>query len=289
MATSAGILYLVGTPIGNLGDLTQRAVDVLSQVSHVAAEDTRRSRALLTHLKLANKKLHRVDAHASDRQLARIVELLVEGESVALVTDAGMPAVSDPGALLVRRAASAGIAVRCLPGPSAVTAAVALSGLVTGAFWFAGFLPKQGGKRRRAIDRIVTCPDPVVLFEAPGRTAATLRELADRIPERDAVVCRELTKLHEQTLRGTVSELALRSDAWRGEIVLVLGPPSEDAVQEHEQPLHPDLDARIAERLRQGAPTKTIAAELAEQSSLTRREAYARVQAVRDRVGCRSS
>ncbi|HOU91465.1 MAG TPA: 16S rRNA (cytidine(1402)-2'-O)-methyltransferase [Polyangiaceae bacterium] len=272
-------LFVVGTPIGNLDDLTLRAAETLRRVPHVAAEDTRRTRALLSHLGAHGRALHALDANASDRAVAGVVARLVAGEDVALVTDAGMPAVSDPGARLVAAAAAAGAAVRVVPGPSALTAAVAVSGLVEGPFWFAGFLPRKGGKRRDALERIARSGEPVVLFESPQRTAASLADLAARQPARPAAVCRELTKVHEAIERGTLAELAARAE-WRGEVVIVLGPgalvPAPSTAGEAE------VRAAVRRRLEQGESVREVAAALAAETGRPRRELYALAQAERD-------
>ncbi|HKO93321.1 MAG TPA: 16S rRNA (cytidine(1402)-2'-O)-methyltransferase, partial [Polyangiaceae bacterium] len=218
----SGCLFVVSTPIGNLGDITRRAVEVLNLVPCVVAEDTRRTRALLSALAIASKDVRALNAHSSAEAVAQIVARLERGEDVALVTDAGTPAVSDPGRALVQGAAAHGIPIRVVPGPSAVTAAVALSGLVEGPFCFFGFLPRRGAARQRYLERIAESPEPVVIFEAPPRLTETLRELAAALPERRAFIGRELTKLYEEGLRGTLAELAARTDEWRGEIVLVI-------------------------------------------------------------------
>jgi 16S rRNA (cytidine1402-2'-O)-methyltransferase len=279
-ATNTGTLYVVGTPIGNLGDITLRALETLRAVDDIAAEDTRRTRALLTHFGITGKRLHSVDAHASERTLENVLQRLCEGHDVALVTDAGMPTVSDPGAALVRAAVARNLSVVALPGPSAVTAASALSGLVEASFWFAGFPPRRGGKRESLFERIASFPDPVILFESPNRVAETLGELAAVQPGRSATISREITKLHEETLRGSLGDLAERAagESFRGEITIVLGPvDSEEAASLGDA----ELDAEIETRLKKGSPTKAIAAELAALSGRPRREVYARVEALR--------
>ena len=278
----AGCLYVVGTPIGNLGDLSQRASTLLAAVDRVAAEDTRRARALLSHLGLRRKAVVRLDAHATDSGIAAVLDELERGRSVALVSDAGMPAVSDPGARVVQAAVARNLGVVVIPGPSAVSTAVALSGLVEGPFSFVGFLPRRGRKRAEALERVARAAEPVVLFEAPGRTQATLSELAQAMPDRPAVVCRELTKLHEEAHRGTLTELCSVS-TWRGEITIVLGAagpiaPTSDCSADG------SLEAAIVERLRAGASAKTVVAELAPTTDIPRRELYARVQALRDQA-----
>lgn len=271
-------LYVVGTPIGNLGDITFRAVETLRHVSRIAAEDTRRTRALLSHLGISGKPLDIIEAHRSDRALDALVDHLLAGDSIALVTDAGMPTISDPGTQLIRKAASRHVPVRVVPGPSAVTAAIAVSGLVDGSFWFVGFLPRSGGRRTQLIARIAESTEPSVLFESPHRIETTLADLARTMPERVAAVSRELTKLHEETVRGTLQDLFARGN-YRGEICIVVGPnPSaRESVDEV------TLDGWIVEGLREGTPTKTLAALLGPRSGLPRRQIYARIEQIRAR------
>lgn len=272
-------LYVVATPIGNLGDLTPRAREALAAATRVFAEDTRRTRGLLAYAGIAGKMLVRVDAHATPERLARLVAGLDANESVALVTDAGAPGVSDPGAALVRAAAEQGVLVVPIPGPSAVTAAIAASGLVEGPFFFLGFLPRQGKKRELALERVANTAEPVVLFESPQRIPETLRDLAASTPEREAALCRELTKLHEEILRGTLGALAALERAWLGEITLVLGAHATAPAEAAPDPA--EIDAEIASRLAQGTSPKDLAGELAARLRIPRRTAYARVLAVR--------
>ena len=275
----AGKLYLVGTPIGNLGDITLRALETLKQTKHIAAEDTRRTRQLLTHFAITERALHALDANASPRKISELLELLEGDTDVALVTDAGMPSVSDPGTALVRGAHARGIVVCPIPGASAVTAAVGASGLVDSSFAFLGFLPRTGRKRKDALTRIEKSVDPVLLFESPQRMAATLRELSERIPDRACTLCREITKLHEEIAPSTLAELAAREGEWRGEITLVIAAaPASDGEEV-------DLDAlelRIGARLDEGATVKTIVTELGDDAGLPRRDLYALVQKLRE-------
>jgi 16S rRNA (cytidine1402-2'-O)-methyltransferase len=274
-------LFIVATPIGNLADLGARAADTLRNAELVLAEDTRRTRALLSHLGAGKKPVIRVDAHAEPRRIERLLDSFTGDTTVALVTDAGVPGVSDPGAAIVRGAAARGIRVIPIPGPSALTAAIAVSGLVEGPFSFLGFLPRQGKKRRLALERVAASTDPVVLFEAPGRISDTLRELAASDPQRQAVLCRELTKLHEETLRGTLSELAAIERDWLGEVTLVLGAAGREARDVAFDPA--ETDEEIARLLAKGAHPRDLSAELAGRLGIPRRLAYARVLAVRDR------
>lgn len=276
MGDGAGTLFVVATPIGNLGDVTARAIETLRACDRVVAEDTRRTRQLLTHLGIAGKPVDRLDAHASDADCARVVEKLVAGERVALVTDAGTPGVSDPGERVVEAAVAAGVPVVPIPGASAVLAALVASGLAgDGRFRFLGFLPRDGAERRQAIAVVSDTPETVVLFEAPNRTATTLRDLADATPARGVCVARELTKLHEELVRGTCATLAGDEREWIGEIVLVLGPHEPEA---RELAVDDDaIDARIDEALARGEHARTVAERLAAWSGRPRRALYERV------------
>jgi 16S rRNA (cytidine1402-2'-O)-methyltransferase len=275
----AGKLYLVGTPIGNLGDITLRALETLKQTKHIAAEDTRRTRQLLTHFAILERNLHALDANASPRKIEELLQLLDSGEDVALVTDAGMPSVSDPGTALVRGAHARGLTVSPIPGASAVTAAVGASGLVDASFIFLGFLPRHGRKRKDALTRIEKSLDPVLIFESPQRMAATLCELAERMPERACTLCREISKMYEEIAPSTVRELSLREGEWRGEITLVIA--AADERSDEPVDLAP-IEARITARLAEGATVKTIVGELGEDTALPRRELYALVQRLRE-------
>jgi 16S rRNA (cytidine1402-2'-O)-methyltransferase len=275
---AAGTLYVVATPIGHLGDLTARAVEVLRSCDRVLAEDTRRTRQLLSHVGIAGKPVDRMDAHASRADVARAVERLAAGESVALVTDAGTPGVSDPGEALVEGAIAVGVRVVAIPGPSAVLAALVASGLAgDGRFRFVGFLPREGSARREAIALVSETPEPVVLFEAPARVRATLRDLADATPTRSACVARELTKVHEEYVRGSLAELAAEERSWVGEIAVVLGAHSPEAREAAVDDAA--LDARIDEALARGEHARTVAERLAAWSGRPKRAVYERVVA----------
>ena len=271
-----GTLFVVATPIGHLGDVTTRAVETLRACDRVLAEDTRRTRQLLSHLGIGGKPLERLDAHASEAEIARAVERLTRGESAALVTDAGTPGVSDPGERLVEAAIAAGVTVVPIPGPSAVLAALVGSGLAgEGRFRFVGFLPRDGTARRDAVALVCATPEPVVLFEASNRTQATLRDLADATPDRRACVARELTKVHEEYVRGTCAELARDEREWLGEIAVVLGahhPEAREAAVDDDA-----LDARIDLALGKGEHARTIADKLAAWSGRPKRAVYERV------------
>ncbi|MCU0690555.1 MAG: 16S rRNA (cytidine(1402)-2'-O)-methyltransferase [Polyangiaceae bacterium] len=269
-----GTLYLVPTPIGNLRDITLRACDVLRDAHHIVAEDTRRTKALLVHLGFDASRLSRLDAHAPQAALERVVAWLREGHAVALVTDAGTPTVSDPGTALVRLVVQHQLRLTALPGPSAVPVAVCASGLVDGPFFFAAFLPRDRHDRVRAVADLARRAEPCVLFEAPHRMLETLRELADAMPTRTASVARELTKVHEEIIRGHLHTLANDTREWLGEITIVLGPwdvPSEQTIADEA------VDARIDEELRRGLHTRTVAERVAAWSGRPKRDVYARV------------
>lgn len=273
---TAGTLFVVATPIGNLGDMTARALDTLRGCDRVVAEDTRRTRQLLSHFGIGGKPIERLDAHATDDDVARIAAHLERGERVALVTDAGTPAVSDPGEALVRAAIAQRTPVVPIPGASAVLAALVASGLAgSGHFRFLGFLPRDGTERRAALALAAETAETVVLFEAPGRVRATLAEIADATPARAVCVSRELTKVHEEFVRGTCNELARDEREWIGEIAIVLGP---HAPEEREARVDDAaLDARIDQELARGEHARTVAERLAAWSGRPKRDVYQRV------------
>ena len=219
-----GTLYLVATPIGNLEDITARALRVLREVDLVAAEDTRHTRRLLEHFGIT-ATLVSLFEHNERSRSGMLVEKLRGGESVAIVTDAGSPGIADPGYPVVRAAVAEGLRVESVPGPSAVIAALQVSGLPTDAFAFVGFLPVKPGARRRALEELHERRETIVAFESPHRIERCLADLEAVWGERPMALARELTKVHEQVLRGSASEVraALREDQKRGEIVLVLG------------------------------------------------------------------
>jgi 16S rRNA (cytidine1402-2'-O)-methyltransferase len=276
--STRGKLSIVATPIGNLEDITLRALRTLREAELVLAEDTRRTRVLLDKHGIS-KKLWAYHAHSSERDLERVLELLAQGQHVALVTDAGTPLVSDPGAELVRAAQARGVLVESLPGASAVLAALTVCGLEADSFRFVGFLPRSGRRRRDALDAITQDRAATVLFESPQRIAATLRDFAERLePERELAVCRELTKLHEEVARGTASELAERfGEGARGEITLVV------AGRRGSGPVTPDdpevLEARIVALLAEGSSTRDVVQALLPETSLSKHDLYTRVQA----------
>lgn len=220
-----GTLFIIGTPIGNLEDLSPRAARLLGQVVLVAAEDTRVTRRLLNHLGIRVPTLS-YHQHNWRTRLPQVIKSLADGD-VALVCDAGMPVVSDPGSELVSQAASAGFSVEVVPGPSALTAALSVSGFSGDAFTFLGFLPPRRKDRRQRLKAVAQLPMTLVLFEAPHRLKALLQDVLEELGDRQVALCRELTKLYEEVFRGNVSQALEHSQAPRGEYVVVIQGASE--------------------------------------------------------------
>ncbi|MEC9467157.1 MAG: 16S rRNA (cytidine(1402)-2'-O)-methyltransferase [Actinomycetota bacterium] len=266
-----GRLVLVATPIGNLDDLSSRAVEALASADLVACEDTRRTGRLLKHAGIEGADLLRLDAHTEERSAVVVVDRIAAGATVALVSDAGMPGVSDPGERLVGRVVAAGQTVEVVPGPSAPVTAVAASGLPTDRWTMEGFLPRKGGARTARLAELAVEERTMVVFESPHRLAVTLAELAAALGgERRGVVAREMTKLHEEFVRGTLSELAAWADqSPKGEIVLVVeGAPPPDETDDGR------VRAVVAEALAAGASTRDAADEAARRLAVSRRRAY---------------
>ncbi|MBQ9392367.1 MAG: 16S rRNA (cytidine(1402)-2'-O)-methyltransferase [Oscillospiraceae bacterium] len=267
----AGILYLVATPIGNLGDFSPRAVETLASADFVAAEDTRVSMKLLTHFGM---KKPLVSYHEHNRAAAgqAILDRLLAGESCALVTDAGTPAISDPGEDLVRLCGENGVTVQCIPGCCAAVAALAVSGLPTRRFTFEGFLDAKAAVRRRQLQALAQEERTMVFHEAPHRLRQTLEDMAQVFPGRRIALCRELTKLHEDTVRTTVAEAAAyyRQNEPRGEYVLVVeGAPAREAAASME-----DAVAAVQQLRSGGTPMKEAVRRVAEETGLSRNALY---------------
>lgn len=269
----SGTLFVLATPLGNLGDLSPRAADTLRAVGVVAAEDTRRTRPLLAHVG-AHARLLSYHAHSDAARGDAILALLAEGTDVALVTDAGTPTVSDPGASLVAAARAHGFEVAVVPGPSAVTAALSGSGLSADRYTFLGFLPRKGPERKERLAAIAGSDVTVVVFEAANRLVALLEDLAAAAgPDREAVVARELTKLHEEFRAGTLAELLGYYSAHepRGEVTVVVagGPPAAASPPDEEA-----IRAEAARLLAAGLSRRDAARQLAETFGLARNAAY---------------
>lgn len=269
-----GTLYVVATPLGHLGDLTARAAETLRRAPVVVAEDTRHSRKLLSHLG-AHPRLLSSHAHSGPGAARAVLAALAQGEDVALVTDAGTPAISDPGSELVREVRSAGFGVVPIPGPSAVATALSAAGFPADRYVFLGFLPRKGPERARLVSRVAGEEWTTVLFEAPGRVGPLLADLAQACgPGRSAVVARELTKIHEEFRHGTLEELAAvfgtDGDSPRGECTVLIagaGPAPDDDSTERARP--------AAARLRAaGVSRKEVAALLTDLFGVPRNDAY---------------
>jgi len=276
----AGTLYVVATPLGNLEDLSPRAASTLNRVTAIAAEDTRHTKPLLNHVG-SRAELISFHAHSSEAAPRRILHLLASGKDVALVTDAGTPTVSDPGARLVAAARARDIPVVSIPGPTAVAAALSVSGLGADRYLFLGFIPRKGVERRRLLDVVARSEWTVVLFEAPPRVAELLADLAAACgADRPAAVARELTKLFEETRAGTLAELAgyYAEAPPRGEVtVMVAGtgkPARDEGPAPPGPPTPPDREARARALLAQGMTRRDVAEQLAAETGITRNSAY---------------
>ncbi len=265
-------LVLVGTPIGNLGDLSPRAVEALRSADAICCEDTRRTGRLLQHAGVERRPLIVVNDHTEVQAIAGVLDRLGLGERVAVVTDAGMPGISDPGERLVRAAAQAGHTVEVVPGPSAAVTALVASGLPTGRYAFEGFLPRKGSGRSSRLTELAAERRTVVLYEAPHRLVRTLADLAEACgPRRRVALGRELTKLHEEVWRGSLAEALehLEEHPPRGELVVVLdGAPAPEAATAD------DVDAAVAERLAAGDSARDAAATVAAALGIPKRQAY---------------
>jgi 16S rRNA (cytidine1402-2'-O)-methyltransferase len=268
-----GTLYIVATPLGNLGDLSQRAAELLRQVPVVAAEDTRRTRGLLSHLGVSPTVLS-FHAHSGSHRADALLEILASGRDVALVSDAGTPAISDPGPELVAQARAAGVSVVPIPGPSAVAVALSASGLSGDRYLFLGFIPRKGRERTRLLTRAVAEEWTTVLFEAPPRLSALLEDLmALAGPNRLAVVARELTKLHEEIRSGTLEELADYYNATpaRGELTVVL---QGTGAPEPEPDRTDDAVEQATSLLAEGLTRREVVRRLTESLGMPRNDAY---------------
>lgn len=275
-----GVLYIVATPIGNLGDMTFRAVDVLKNADIIACEDTRTTRKLLQHYGISTAVTAYHD-HSDARRRAALIDRVAHGELVALVSDAGTPLISDPGYRLVEEARERGLQVAPIPGPSSVTAALSASGLPTDRFLFAGFLPAKASARRSALRDLSGIPATLVFLESPRRLPATLADMADALGPRSAVVAREITKIYEEFRPGRLNDLA---EAYagegppKGEVVILVSPPEDDGEEASGQ----DLDAALAAALDRFGNVRDAAQAVAEAHGLSRRAVYQRALAMKD-------
>ncbi|HEX2269284.1 MAG TPA: 16S rRNA (cytidine(1402)-2'-O)-methyltransferase [Pyrinomonadaceae bacterium] len=275
----SGTLYLVATPIGNLADITHRAIDVLSKVALIACEDTRHTRKLLQHYGIATKTVS-YHEHNEQQRARELIEILKRGDDVAVVSDAGTPAISDPGFRLVRAAIENDVPVVPVPGPSALISALTAAGLPTDEFFFGGFLPARTNARRTRLGELRSVPGTLVFYEAPHRLSETLKDAYEMLGEREAVVARELTKLHEEIRRGRLSELAQHytTEEPRGEIVLLIDRNVIETVAQDKS-----VSSLVDQFERDGLDHRAALKKAARELGLSRAEAYRRLQTERNR------
>ena len=285
----SGCLYMVGTPIGNLGDMSPRVAEAFRAADAICCEDTRVTSKLLAHLGIS-KTLIRCDENVIVQRAPELVDRLLAGETLAFASDAGMPSVSDPGQVLVDAARDAGVEVQVIPGPSACVTALVASGISCEHFFFEGFLPRKHGERVRRLSELACVPGALLFYESPHRAAASLQAIAQVFPKRRVALCRELTKLHEEVLRDkapALLETVLARGEMRGEMVIVVAPPAPDemtgiAVQVDAPDQQELLAKDIACALEADEPASAIAKRLSQKYSLRKREVYARVLAVQE-------
>lgn len=285
---AGGMLSLVGTPIGNLGDLSTRAAETFRRADAVCCEDTRVTGKLLAYLGIS-KPLVRCDDNVIERRAPELVGRVLAGERIAFASDAGMPSVSDPGQVLVELACNEGAPVEVIPGPSACVTALVLSGIPSDQFFFEGFLPRKHGERVRRLQRLAPIPGALIFYESPHRVEASLKAIAEVFPQRTVALCRELTKLHEEVLRAPAPDLherVLERGELKGEMVIVVAPPSEDELDQLEAalatgasigaPVDPDelLRSDIAEGLAAGDSANALAKRLSQKYSRKKRDVY---------------
>jgi len=264
-------LFVVSTPIGNMADISRRGIDVLGIVDAIACEDTRRTGKLLSLLGIAPPKLIRVDAHTEGNKAAMLIERLAAGDRIALVSDAGTPAVSDPGARLVSACVDAGIRVVAIPGASAALAALVSSGLPTDRFAVYGFLPRKGTDRQRALEEIASKGLTSIVYESPNRTRATLIDLVSVCgPDRHGAVARELTKLHEEVVRAPLVELVERfAGGLKGEVVIVVGPAPKPAAASDDE-----IEVELVNSAAAGMSRRSAVDAAVETTGATKRRVY---------------
>lgn len=273
----AGTLYLVATPIGNLQDISQRALDTLRTVDLIACEDTRHTLKLLNHYRISNSLIS-YHEHNEQERSEELTDRLVCGDSIAIVSDAGTPGICDPGFRIVQRAIEVGAAVVPIPGAVAFVNAAAGSGLATDSIFFGGFLPSKKGDRRKRLEEIAMVPATLVLYESPHRLAKSLADCLDVLGDRRAALARELTKLHEEFARGTLSELVTRfaTQPAKGELVLVIERGEKDAQQTSSSAT--DLAGLVAEFEAQGIEHKTALKKAAKALGMSKSDAYRMLQ-----------
>lgn len=273
----AGKLVICPTPLGNLGDMPPRALEALRGADVVCAEDTRVTGKLLVALGIEGKRLERLDENVIGQRAERIVERVRAGEVIAYCTDAGMPGVSDPGLRLVRVAREADVPVEVLPGPTAVATAYVASGSIDSAFYFGGFFPRKDAARRALLEQVCGLKAALIFYESPNRLVGALECIADTLPYRQLAVCRELTKLHEEVVRGKAGEVMAKfasRDSVKGEIVIVIDGPNEDERVAETADALANGATRASDLLAAGLRPKEAARQLAAELGIPRNKAY---------------
>ena len=273
---SLGTLYLVATPIGNLADITHRALQVLKDVDLIACEDTRHTHKLLQHYGITTKTIS-YHEHNEQQRAVELLELLKQGSDIAVVSDAGTPSISDPGFRLVRAAIDSDVLVVPVPGPSALISALIAAGLPTDEFFFAGFLPSRSNARRARLNELRSVPGTLIFYEAPHRLATTLKDAYETLGEREAVVARELTKLHEEIRRGRLNELAMHyanEENPRGEIVVLI---DRNVIDEPARDTTSSVAALVDQFEHEGLDHRAALKKAARELGLSRAEAYRRL------------
>lgn len=275
----SGTLYLVATPIGNLADITHRALQILKDVDLIACEDTRHTHKLLQHYGITTKTVS-YHEHNEQQRTSQLVNQLKQGSDIAVVSDAGTPSISDPGFRLVRAAIENDVPVVPVPGPSALISALIAAGLPTDEFFFAGFLPSRSNARRTRLGELRTVPGTLIFYEAPHRLATTLKDAYEILGERDAVVARELTKLHEEIKRGRLSELAgyFEDNEARGEIVVLI---DRTVIAEASDKTEPGIAALVDQFEQDGMDHRAALKKAARELGLSRAEAYRKLVATK--------
>ncbi|GFO70166.1 ribosomal RNA small subunit methyltransferase I [Geomonas limicola] len=279
---SFGTLYIVATPIGNLEDITLRALRILKEADLIAAEDTRHTRKLLTHFGISRPLTSYFD-HNKEVKGSYVLDRLLNGLNVALVTDAGTPCVSDPGYQLTRDAAAAGVTVVPIPGACAAITALSASGLPSDLFTFAGFLSNRAGRRREKLESLVTLPGLIIFYEAPKRLLATLKDMLEILGDREIVLARELTKLYEEFLRGKISDVIAEAERreLKGEVAILVAPSTEEAL-----PDTPQMEELLAKYLASGEYSlKDAVKKVTEETGLPKSTVYAEALKMKQGLG----
>ena len=272
-----GKLVICPTPLGNLGDMTVRALEALRAADVVCAEDTRVTGKLLVALGIEGRRLERLDENLVGERADEIAARVLAGETIAYCSDAGMPGVSDPGLRLVRVAREVGAPVEVLPGPTAVATAYVASGTTSTNFYFGGFFPRKDAARKQLLDSLKGLDAALVFYESPNRLVSSLDSIAESLPYRDIAVCRELTKLHEEIVRGSIDEVKEQfesSESIKGEIVLVIDAPNDLEIRAANAFAAASAEERAVELLAQGERPKLVAKTIAEEFGISRNEAY---------------